>query len=145
MVASTDAGALKITSEPVARGPVSLTIGDEALRSRILAGLGDHENMAIIHSIAKESKTALAISLETQIPASTVYRKLVELKELGLVIRDHVEIRGGKRLTYHVAAFSEIRLKSVGGVLRLELVPSAAAASRVWLNLLWSSSLPQTT
>jgi DNA-binding transcriptional ArsR family regulator len=145
VVESGDIGALSIAAESVGGSPVSVTVASEVFRSRILAGLGDPENIAIIRSITKESKTAVKISSETHIPASTVYRKLVELKELGLVIRDHVEIKGGKRLTFHVAAFSEIRLKSAGGVLRLEMVPSAAAASRAWLNLLWSNSLPEGT
>jgi len=145
VVESAEVGALNANVESVEGGPVSLTIADEVFRSRILAGLGDPENILIIRSITKESKTAVTISSETHIPASTVYRKLVDLKEMGLVVRDRIEIKEGKRLSYYKAAFSEIRLKSVGGSLRLELVPTTGAVNRAWLGLLWGRSLPEGT
>ena len=125
--------------------PGPLVVDDGSFRSKVLAVLGDPEKVSIIGTITKTGKTSLAISSETRIPPSTAYRKLVELRNLGLVVRERVEVREGKRISYYVAAFTEIRLKSADGHLRLEMVPSEATVSRLWISLLWDSQPPEET
>jgi hypothetical protein len=145
VASSHEAEGLNVRADSAVSSPGALVVDDGSFRSKVLAVLGDSEKVAIIGTITKTSKTSLAISSETRIPPSTVYRKLVELRNLGLVVRDRVDVRDGKRLSYYVAAFTEIRLRSADGLLRLEMVPSEATVSRLWISLLWNSQLPGET
>ncbi|MEM2923518.1 MAG: helix-turn-helix domain-containing protein [Candidatus Nitrosocaldus sp.] len=64
---------------------------------KILNALADKYNRLILTSTIDEPKSALQISKEHGIPASTVYRKLHVLKKDGLIKVDGSVIDNGKR------------------------------------------------
>jgi DNA-binding transcriptional ArsR family regulator len=128
-------------------------VGD--LRERMIAYLADPESRQIISSVLKESKTATTIRTELNLPASSVYRKISELRECGLLMVDRFLIRqDGKREALYSCSFAEIGLKVESGALELEVVPSKRSLEKRWFELFLSktttladrdSSVPETS
>jgi len=108
---------------------------ESAVVDRILKALADPENTRIMMCILGQSKSAQAISAETAIPQSTVYRKLDELKEAGLVMTQQFVVSAGKRVDYLIVTFSEVKLSVQDGRRVIELVPTDTAATAKWLGL----------
>ena len=112
-----------------------MRITESGVVDRILKALADPENTKIMMCILRDSKSAQTISAETQIPQSTVYRKLDELKEAGLVMTQRFMVNSGKRVDYLLVTFSEVRLSVSEGRRVVDLIPTDEAASAKWLGL----------
>jgi len=112
-----------------------LRISDNATVERILKAVADPENMQLMMSIRKESKPAQVLSAETGIPLSTVYRKLDDLKEAGLVMTEHFIVQSGKKVDFIITTFSEIKTVIEADKVAVEMVPSTTSANVRWLSL----------
>ena len=112
-----------------------MRITDSPAVEKILKALADPENTKIMMLIEHESKSAQAISAEAGIPQSTVYRKLDELKDAGLVMTQRFVVSSGKRVDYLIVTFSEVRVAVEGGRRVIELKPTSEAANAKWLGL----------
>jgi len=58
---------------------------------KILGSLAILESRIILFSLVKKAKTAEELAVEENLPQSSVYKKLGELEELGLVYVDNAE------------------------------------------------------
>jgi hypothetical protein len=109
------------------------------LRESIIAQLADSDSRRIINSILKESKTAQAVCRELDMPTSTLYRKIGELKRCGLIVIDRIELReDGKREPAYACAFKEISFKPGEKDVELEVVPSERGVEKAWFDLFFA-------
>lgn len=109
------------------------------LREKIIAQLADLESRQIVASVLREPKTAVAIGQEMSLPSSTLYRKVSELKECGLLMVDSFSIRpDGKREARYVCSFTEIVLRPGDREVELEVTPSARSLEKRWFELFFS-------
>jgi DNA-binding transcriptional ArsR family regulator len=107
-----------------------------SLRERIIAQLADPESRKIITSVLGGRKTATSIGKELSLPPSTLYRKISELRESGLLMIDSFALRSdGKREALYARTFSEIVFRTKGREIELEVVLSARSLERRWFEL----------
>lgn len=112
-----------------------MRISDSAAVERILKAMADPENARILTCVKKASKSAQALSAETGIPQSTMYRKLEELKDAGLIMTEHFVMTGGKKVDYVIITFSELKVSVLEGSVQVEIVPSDETTNLRWLDL----------
>lgn len=112
-----------------------MRITESSAVDKILKALADPENTRIMMLILGQSKSAQTISAEAGIPQSTVYRKLDELKDAGLVMTQHFMVSGGKRVDYLIVTFSEVTVIVENGRRVIDLKPTDEAANARWLGL----------
>lgn len=111
------------------------------VRDEIMAHLGDPDSRRIIACTLRESKTALAICKELDLPTSTFYRKLAELKECGLLMAEKITVRDdGKREPAYVCTFKEISLRPGEEGVELELVLSDHGMEKKWFELFFAKA-----
>jgi DNA-binding transcriptional ArsR family regulator len=111
----------------------------EDLRERILAQLADPESLQIITSVVKEGRTALELGKELSLPSTTLYRKIAELRECGLVTVDTFEFGpNGKREARFACTFKEIVLRTSREGIELEVIPSARSQEKGWFELFFA-------
>ena len=111
------------------------------LREKIIAHLADPESRRIVASVFREQKTALMIGQEVSLPPSTLYRKISELKECGLLIIDSFSIRpDGKREARYICAFNEIVFKPGETEVELEITLSPRSLEKRWFELFFSKT-----
>ena len=113
-----------------------MRITDPALRGKILEALGDPDSPRILHALGNVPKNAQTLADETEIPLSSIYRKLAVLRAAGLVLVKSSEITPeGKRQDLFAAAVTEVRMGLGKGGVELELIPTDESASRIWFKL----------
>ncbi|MDA4123300.1 MAG: hypothetical protein OK456_08995 [Thaumarchaeota archaeon] len=112
-----------------------MRISDKAAVEKILKAMADPENMKIMVRIREIPKSAQTLTVETGIPLSTVYRKLDELKETGLVTPQHFIMKAGKKIEFLIVTFSELKTTIEDGLVRIDLVPTNETANLKWLGL----------
>lgn len=112
-----------------------MRILDSTAIEKILRAVADPENIKIMTRIRNESKSAQVLSVETEIPQSTVYRKLDELKDAGLAMTDHFVVNSGKKVEFVIITFSELRMTIDQGKVGIEIIPSDRIAGLRWLSL----------
>jgi DNA-binding transcriptional ArsR family regulator len=106
------------------------------LRDRIMAQLADPDSRRIINSSIRESKTAQVVCRELDMPTSTLYRKIAELKRCGLLMVERIVVRqDGKREPAYICTFKEIRLKPGKREVELEIVLSERGMEKMWFDL----------
>lgn len=111
------------------------------LKEKIIAYFADPESRQIISCVLKEPKTATTIRVELELPASSAYRKISELKDCGLLMIDRFIIKSdGKREALYSCSFSEINFKVEEGKIELEVIPSARSLEKRWFELFFSKA-----
>lgn len=117
------------------------------LRDGIVAQLADPDCRRIIGSTLKESKTALEMGVELNLPTSTLYRKLAELRRYGLLMVERIVVKeDGKREAAYACTFKEISVKPGEKEVELELVLTDRGMEKKWFELFFSkpaSRLPE--
>jgi hypothetical protein len=109
------------------------------LRQKIINQLADPESHNIIASVLREQKTAAMIGEELDLPPSTLYRKISELKECRLLMIDSFAFRlDGKREARYACTFSEISFRAEGNEIELEIIPSKRSLEKRWFELFFS-------
>jgi DNA-binding transcriptional ArsR family regulator len=109
------------------------------LKERMIASLADPESRKIITAVIKKPKTAVDIEKETDLPQSTVYRKISELRECGLLMVERFIVRlDGRREALYSCPFTEVRFMATQGGIELELVQTEESLEKRWFELFFS-------
>jgi predicted transcriptional regulator len=110
------------------------------LKERVIATLADLESRKIITAVHGESKTIGTIEGELGLPQSTLYRKISELRQCGLLMVDRFIIKpDGKREAVYARSFDEVRLRSEKQEFKLEIIQSAKSLEKRWFELFFSN------
>ncbi len=106
--------------DPNAAGPQFISAADR--KERILDALGDPASREILLMLNDAPHSAQEILLANQIPQSTLYRKLHDLQELGLLGIQRTAITAeGKRVDLYRSLLEELRVDLSQGVLRIHV------------------------
>lgn len=109
------------------------------LRERMLASLADPESQRILIAVVAKPKTTAEIEKEVGLPQSTVYRKISELKECGLLMVERYVVRpDGRREAVYACPFTELRLKALDGEIELEVIQTEESLEKRWFELFFS-------
>ncbi|MGD0397116.1 MAG: winged helix-turn-helix domain-containing protein [Nitrososphaerales archaeon] len=109
------------------------------LKEMMIASLSDQESRRVIKAVTAKPKTAAQIEEELDLPQSTLYRKISELKECGLLMVEEFALRNdGRREPLYACPFVEVRFKAVQGDIELELVQTEQSLVRRWFELFFS-------
>ena len=110
-----------------------------ARKEQILEALGDRWCREILRMLNEVPRSAQEILASNGIPASTLYRKLHELTDIGLVgIQRSVISSDGKRVELYRSRLDELRVEVRGAGLRIDVRLRDLAAERLkemWRNL----------
>jgi DNA-binding Lrp family transcriptional regulator len=107
----------------------------------MIVALGDPEAQQIMSSVIRESRTSSTIAKELGLPPSTVYRKIGQMRECGLLLIDRFLIGpDGKREALYACAFTEIRFKAEAKSLELEITLSQKALEKRWFEMFFSKT-----
>ncbi|HYK93786.1 MAG TPA: hypothetical protein VEY07_07080 [Thermoplasmata archaeon] len=91
-------------------------------RERILDALGDPASRGILLMLNESPRSAQEMLLTNHIPQSTLYRKLHDLQQLGLVGIQRTAITpDGKRVDLYRSLLEELRVDLAGGALRIQV------------------------
>ena len=105
----------------------------------MIAVLGDSESQQIMSFLTSESRTSSTIAKELGLPPSTVYRKIGQMRECGLLMVDRFLILpDGKREALYACAFTEIRFYREAHELGLEITLSQRALEKRWFDIFFS-------
>ena len=119
-----------VSEPPAPRGPV----GDR--KERILDALGDPAARGILLMLNDAARSAQELLQSNQIPQSTLYRKIHDLQQLGLVGVQRTAITAeGKRVDLYRSLLEELRVDLAGGSLRIEVRFRNLSAER--LKQMW--------
>lgn len=96
----------------VAKPEPALIRNDETSFTLLCRALGDAVSFAILKSTMKQSKSAIQISKASQIPVSSVYKKIKKLHHLGIVFIDRIDIdkKNGKKITFYKSRIRTLAL-----------------------------------
>jgi DNA-binding HxlR family transcriptional regulator len=125
-------GAAEANGSDLARPP-------GARKERILEALGDRWCREILRMLNEVPRSAQEILASNGIPASTLYRKLHELTDIGLIgIQRSMISSDGKRVELYRSRLDELRVEVRGAGLRIDVRLRDLAAERLkemWRNL----------
>jgi DNA-binding HxlR family transcriptional regulator len=101
-------------------------------KERILEALGDRWSREILLMLNESPRSAQEIQSTNRIPQSTLYRKLHELGEIGLVgIQRSVISTDGKRVELYRSLLDELKVEMRGARLRIDVRFRDLAAERL--------------
>lgn len=107
-------------------------------RERILEALGDPASRGILLMLNEAPHSAQEILQANSIPQSTLYRKLHDLQQLGLVGIQRTAITpDGKRVDLFRSLLEELKVDLAGGELRIQARYRDLSAER--LKDIWHS------
>jgi DNA-binding HxlR family transcriptional regulator len=90
-------------------------------KERILDALGDSASRGILLMISDAPRSAQDLLTANRIPQSTLYRKLHELQDLGLIGIQRTAITPeGKRVDLYRSLLEELRVEMLGRELRIQ-------------------------
>jgi predicted transcriptional regulator len=93
------------------KNPTAIQLGKYDINQKIIKVLADLESRTILFSITQKARLTEDISRKTNIPLSTVYKKLEKLQELTLVKIERIELSDhGRRMKYYKSRISEVEI-----------------------------------
>ena len=117
---------------PERRPPPSAATSEEA----ILAALGDPASRQLLLALGVREDDVHNLVLRTGLPQSSVYRKLKELQDAGLVRISRLAFTpDGKKVEVYRSRLREVRIHFAGGVVKVEVVPLEDSGDR--LGAMW--------
>ena len=91
--------------------PTAIQLDKYDINQKIIKVLADLESRTILFSITQKALLTEDISRKTNIPLSTVYKKLEKLQELTLVKIERIELSDhGRRMKYYKSRISEVEI-----------------------------------
>jgi DNA-binding transcriptional ArsR family regulator len=91
-------------------------------RERILDALGDAASRGILLMLNETPRSAQELLQANKIPQSTLYRKLHDLQQLGLIGIQRTAITAeGKRVDLYRSLLEELRVDLIGQSLRIQV------------------------
>jgi len=99
--------------------PTAIQLDKYDINQKIIKVLADLESRTILFSITQKALLTEDISRKTNIPLSTVYKKLEKLQELTLVKIERIELSDhGRRMKYYKSRIREVEIS----IRKLELI-----------------------
>ena len=93
------------------KNPTAIQLDKYDINQKIIKALADLESRTILFSIKQKARLTEDISRKTNIPLSTVYKKLEKLQELSLVKIEEIELSNhGRRMKYYKSRISEVEI-----------------------------------
>ena len=93
------------------KNPTTIQLDKYDINQKIIKTLADLESRAIMFSIKQKARLTEDISRKTNIPLSTVYKKLEKLQELTLVKIERIKLsEHGRRMKYYKSRISEVEI-----------------------------------
>jgi predicted transcriptional regulator len=93
------------------KNPTAIQLDKYDINQKIIKVLADLESRTILFSITQKARLTEDISRKTNIPLSTVYKKLEKLQELTLVKIERIELSDhGRRMKYYKSRISEVEI-----------------------------------
>ena len=83
---------------------------DDRLFVPLCGILGDRVSFVIIYSTIRDAKTAAEISRESDVPLSSVYRKVRKLERLGIIQSRVSADRNGKKIAYYTCRIKALKM-----------------------------------
>jgi hypothetical protein len=116
-----------------------MDIKEERLKDNVMKALADDYARRILLATVPQAKSALDLSREHNIPISSVYRRIHDLVDTGLVaIERSVITEDGKRFELYRSTVKAIHIRFEAGVVSVDLAPSEDMVSkfyRMWNTL----------
>lgn len=102
-----------------------MIVREEQLKRALLTALADEHASKIIALTAPSAKSVAELIKECDIPHSTAYRVVNELKEQGLLVVERIlHSRDGKKTALYRSVFRDIVIKFKDGALEVEANPN---------------------
>jgi hypothetical protein len=115
-----------------------LLVHDEVLRKTILGAMGDDCALAILESTTNKACSAMEIIHERKLPPSSVYRRISEFVDAGLLTVDRMIVtKEGKKFSLYRSTIREMRAEYRSGNFELDVTPNEDVVSK--LTRLWGS------
>jgi DNA-binding transcriptional ArsR family regulator len=113
---------------PAASTPLGLTDRDR----RVLAALGDSVALAILASLSRGERDGHGLVVETDLPQSSIYRKLRELQDGSLVeVRRLAFTREGRKVEVFSSRLREVNVEFANGRTRVRLRTREDSSDRI--------------
>ena len=91
--------------------PTAIQLDKYDINQKIIKALADLESRTILFSITQKALLTEDISGKTNIPLSTVYKKLEKLQELTLVKIEKIKLSDhGRRMKYYKSRIGEAQI-----------------------------------
>ncbi len=115
-----------------------MRINDQNSKDRLLKAVSESQMRDLLIRMLKEPKSASDLSFETRIPLSSIYRRIHELNDAGLLAVERAMItEQGKKLELYRSAVKEVNLKFEMPSDLLDLRPNEDIENKFYR--LWSS------
>jgi len=93
------------------KNPTAIQLDKYDINQKIIKALADLESRTILFSITQKALLTEGISRKTNIPLSTVYKKLERLQELTLVKIEKIELSdNGRKMKYYKSRIGEAQI-----------------------------------
>jgi hypothetical protein len=116
-----------------------MEIKEERLKDNVMKALADDYARRILLATLANAKSALDLSREHEIPISSVYRRIHDLVEGGLLaIERSIITEDGKRFELYRSTVKAIQIRFEAGSVSVDLTPSEDMVSkffRMWNTL----------
>ena len=113
-----------------------MRLRDDAAKDMVLKALADEYSRIILLSTIEMAKSATELSVEKNLPISTVYRRLHELQEAKLVaIERSVVTEDGKKFDLYRSTVGGVSVSFNLGATEVDLIPNEDMVSkflRIW-------------
>ena len=115
-----------------------MPVPDEKLRDALLALVGDAHGREIVMALTWRAKSATDLTYELRIPASTVYRKIHELLESGVLRVERTVLQpDGKKFEMYRSTIRELKIDMRNDEIDLDVLMNPGPSER--LGQLWKS------
>jgi len=115
-----------------------LLVSDEPAKQRILAALSDEYSRKILTATVQEPLSALELSKKYEIPITTVYRRIEELVEAGLIAAvKSGRTTDGKWYDLYRSLLRRIDVSFDRGDVKIEVIVNEHVSDR--FTRMWSS------
>ena len=110
-----------------------MLIDDKVLKKALLRALADEEACRIMGSTALRSKSVVDLIRECNLPHTSAYRLVNEMKDSGLLIIDRMVLTDdGKKYAMYRSTFSNITVTFDRGEIELEVRTNKEVADKAF-------------
>lgn len=110
-----------------------MLIKDEALKKALLRALGEEEAAKVLSAINDESKSVKELIDTCNIPHTSAYRLLKELRRAGLVDVERIVVTAdGAKYSLYRSTFREVSIKIRGGETIVEATPNRSMFAKAY-------------
>lgn len=110
-----------------------MIVKDEPMRKALLGALADEYSLKIMSSTTMKAKSVTEIVNECNIPISTAYRRINEMKDSGLLVVQKIVLTDdGKKFELFRSTFRNIAVRFQQGAIEVEATPNEDIVDRTY-------------